>query len=324
MKILSNLLVASFLLMQSLTLHAVERHAFVVGNSAYDGPNALVNPSNDAADMAEVLTELGYKIFNDGPLSDLTRVEFEQLYQQFTNQLPEDSIALVYYAGHGTASDNDNFLIPIGAELVYQDNLPDRAVSVRSLIGHLSRNNRTGLNIFLLDACRDNMLEARGFEIGLQRLGKLPLGTFIGYAAAEGQLAAEGTGRRNGIYTGELIKAIRTSPDKPIELVHKSISERVLEITDEKQFPVFDQRFARELCFGVCGKTDSPTQTLLLEQTPTDDKADKNITAEPRINPWIAVAGVVVVGALLASRGSSGGGDNSQSTFRVVVDPPDQ
>jgi len=220
----------ALMLMQSIVSQAVERHAFIVGNSKYEGANALVNPANDAEDMAAVLAELGYRIHGGGAHQDLTRTQFEQRFIEFTRRLPSESVALVYYAGHGMAGNNDNYLIPIGANLKFQDQLPDRANGLSSLVRHLARNNRDGLNIFLLDACRDSVLKNRGLTGGLKSLGQAPQGTFIGYAADEGQVAADGQGRRNGVYTGELIKALRVAAGEPIELVHKNIAERVRDI----------------------------------------------------------------------------------------------
>ena len=140
-------------------------------------------------------------------------------------------------------------------DLQFQDQLPDRATGLASLVNHLAGNNRDGLNIFLLDACRDSVLKSRGGTGGLKSLGKAPQGTFIGYAADEGQVAADGQGRRNGVYTGELIRALRTSAGDPIELVHKKIAERVRDLTNKKQVPVFDHKFVGDYCFADCGIT---------------------------------------------------------------------
>jgi len=323
----------------------VERHAFIVGNSNYGGNLSLANPVNDATDMVEVLKKLGYKIHTDKAQLDLTRIQFEQEFKEFVRRLPPKSVAMVYYAGHGMASNDDNYLIPIGAELEYEDQLRDRTTGLRGLVNHLSRNNSKGFNIFLLDACRDNILKTRGYAGGLQSIGAAPQGTFIGYAAAQGQIAADGTGQRNGIYTGELITALNTSAGVPIEQVHKAVAERVFVKTKSKQFPVSDQRFLGEYCFGTCNRkpdsgaitnqvTGTPALPAIASNTGSTDAEGRdtlpslasgnnpNANAEPvsekTFKPWMGVLGAIVVGALLAS----GGDPPPMEEFTITVTPP--
>lgn len=321
MKNYVRLLCAMMLLLCPFTLQAVERHAFVVGNSNYGGDMSLINPVNDASDMAAELKNLGYQIYSGSPLFDLGRAEFEQQLSTFALQLPPDSVALVYYAGHGIGTRFDNYLLPVGASVVHEEFLPDRATSLRSIVNLLNVSNEGGFNIILLDACRDNPLgSSRGLSRGLKTFGTVPRGTFIGYAAAEGQAADDGQGRRNGVYTGELIKALKTQPDQPIEIVHKGVSQRVLQITKDKQFPVSDQRFVGEYCFAVCGEVAplvmSPASlTPKLVESPTP----KTASADMQFKPWMAVAaGAVILGAIALSAGGDGGSPGHS----IILDPP--
>ena len=43
------------------------RVALVIGNSGY-AANPLINPVNDAEDMATRLQEIGYQVYGDGPM----------------------------------------------------------------------------------------------------------------------------------------------------------------------------------------------------------------------------------------------------------------
>jgi len=311
--------------LQSFTLHAaeVERHALIIGNSQYTGEMFLQNPVNDATDMATQLQSLGYKIFGAKAQLDLDRLTLERTLNNFTTQLPTNAVALVYYAGHGAADDRDSYLIPLGANLEYEAQLPDRAVSLSSVANLLkNRSGDQGLNIILLDACRDNPLKTRGFNRGLKQIGGFPLGTFIGYAASEGQVAADGTGRSNGVYTGELLNALRTSADKPIESVHKAVAESVYRKTNQKQLPAADHQFIGEYCFAVCGSLPPPKTKI---ETP--NKAF-SITTNEQSNPppaeksnvWAAVLGAVLVGALVSQIG--GDSNPPQPGFVVRLNPP--
>ena len=253
----------------SSTIHAaVERHALVIGNSDY-ATAALKNPRNDATDMAAVFSELGYQIHRGKALFDLELAEFEFELSEFADQLPDNAIAVLYYAGHGVATESDNYLVPVAAELRYQEQLRTRAVSLRDTVALLSERNPDGLNVLLLDACRDSPLEkqfGRSLRKGLNRIGNLARGSFIGYAADHGQVAIDGDGR-NGVYTGELLSAIREFPDLPIQLLHNRVAQRVYEkteSTDYPQLPVSEQKFIGEYCIGPCRSENEGSFALQL------------------------------------------------------------
>ena len=58
-----------------------------------------------------------------------------------------------------------------------------------------------GVNILLLDACRNNPF-ARSFRSGTRGLARMdaPTGTIIAYATAPGSVAADGKGRNGCLY----------------------------------------------------------------------------------------------------------------------------
>ena len=58
-------------------------------------------------------------------------------------------------------------------------------------------------------------------------------GSFIAYATAPGSVAADGSGR-NGLYTQELLKAMR-KPGLSIEQVFKNVRMSVLRLSGENQ-----------------------------------------------------------------------------------------
>ncbi|MFK7892883.1 MAG: caspase domain-containing protein [Granulosicoccus sp.] len=207
-------LIAFFVFLQFFnTANASTRHALVIGNSDYD-ESALLNPRSDAIDMAKQLELMGYEVFGGGPALDLDRIGIERTIRAFARSLPENANALFYFAGHGMATDNDNYLIPVQHRLEFLEQLPDRAVSLKSTINLFKNANPEGINVVLLDACRDSPL-ARSYRSnreGLQRLDDIPRGVFIGYAADQGQVAKDGQGR-NGTYTSELLQIMREQPN---------------------------------------------------------------------------------------------------------------
>lgn len=234
----------------------IERHALVIGNSDY-ASTPLVNPSNDATDVAAELSRLGYQLHRGKALLNLDLATFENELREFAFSLPNSAVAVVYYAGHGVATEVDNYLIPLGSRLVYQEQLKTRAVSLRDTVALLGDRNSDGLNVVLLDACRNSPLEkqfGRNLSQGLNRIGNLARGSFIGYAADEGQIAADGKGR-NGAYTGELLTALRDFPGMPIQLLHNRVAQRVFEKTENTEYPqlpVSEQKFIGDYCIGPC------------------------------------------------------------------------
>ncbi len=311
--------------------YSADRYALVIGNSNY-ASDLLLNPANDAADMAVQLQQLGYKVHGGAPHLDLDRLGIERTVRAFANQLPSKAHALFYYAGHGMTSGSDNYLIPINHQLEDLEALPDRAVSLRSVINRLKNANPDGVNIALIDACRDSPLKKsyRSLRQGLNRLNDLPRGVFIGYAADVGQVAEDGLGR-NGTYTAQLLHVMRNHPDEIIEIAHKKVAARVFDITSGAQFPVSENKVYGNWCFGPCAK---PLDTTV----PVVQPAPVARTASTGTSPPLSTTGIgsaettgrgnllwvglgIVAAALILS--SSGGSDSSpQTNFSLTVEPP--
>jgi len=86
---------------------------------------------HDATDMAAQLQSMGYKIHGGAAALDLDRLGIERALDAFARQLPEGATALFYYAGHGMGFERANYLIPVKHNIETEDDLPDRAVSLR-------------------------------------------------------------------------------------------------------------------------------------------------------------------------------------------------
>ena len=94
---------------------------------------------------------------------------------------------------------------------------------------------RNPMNIVILDACRDNPF-ARSFRSSAQGLAAINApGYLIAYATAPGSVASDGPGE-HGMYTGELIKTMRT-PGLKLEDVFKQVRSAVRQLSDGKQIP---------------------------------------------------------------------------------------
>lgn len=213
---------------------AERRLALVIGNGGYSiGP--LDNPTNDAALMAETLRIAGFEVTHH---EDLGYRDMQRAVVQFGRDLRgagEDTVGMVYYAGHAVQAGGENYLIPVDADIQDELDLDIQTLRIETVMRGLdSAGNR--LNMVVLDACRNNPFKAisRSTSRGLAKIDAAS-GTLLAYSTAPGSVAADGSGR-NSPYTAALVKAIRT-PGLPVEQVFKRVRIDVMERTGQQQVP---------------------------------------------------------------------------------------
>jgi tetratricopeptide (TPR) repeat protein len=214
-----------------------KRYALVIGNSNYGKEiGILKNPLNDATDVASELRKSNFEV---QLITNATYVQMREAMRKFHEQLTsgpmDQTVGLFYYAGHGVAFQDENYLVPVDAEVKYEDDIIRMCFPVqRMVLANMERSN-SRMNIVILDACRNNPFPAttRSVSNGLGEM-KRARGSFIAYATAPGSVASDGTGR-NGLYTQELLKALR-KPGLTIEQVFKDVRMNVLRLSGEKQY----------------------------------------------------------------------------------------
>jgi uncharacterized caspase-like protein len=150
-----RLFVLAIFLWQSLFLgfhaEAAERIALIVGNGDYQNAPRLPNPINDATDVAAAFERLGFSVqlIKNGTFDAMRRSLLS-----FAQHVPSADIAVVYFAGHGMEIRDENWLIPVDAELKVDFSAGQEAISLGSILPIASKARKLGLVI--LDACRDN------------------------------------------------------------------------------------------------------------------------------------------------------------------------
>src|SRR5215510_10203315 len=132
---------------------AQTRVALVIGNSAYQHTSKLVNPSNDASDLAKILKVLGYQVFEG---IDLDKAGMDRSIRQFARALNNADAGVFFYAGHGLQVSGQNYLVPVDAKLEDASGLDFEMV--RLDLVHKTMERETKTNVIFLDACRDNPL----------------------------------------------------------------------------------------------------------------------------------------------------------------------
>lgn len=223
------------------------RVALVIGNGAYhDAP--LRNPGNDARLMAATLRELGFEVTL---LLDAGQTQMKRAIQDFGDRLDEsseDSVGLFYFSGHGAQVKGVNYLLPVGARIRDESDVEIEAVDAGWVLNKMEFA-RNGLNIVILDACRNNPFE-RSFRSAARGLARMeaPRGTLVAYATAPGDVAYDGDGQ-NSPYTAALTAAMR-QPGHKVEDTFKLVRLSVMDATEERQVPWESSSLTGDFYFG--------------------------------------------------------------------------
>jgi hypothetical protein len=233
-----------------------KRTALVIGNSSYQKAGTLRNPVNDANDIAQALQQLGFDVIL---LKDATLRQMGDAIEEFNLKLRQGGVGVFYYAGHGVQVEGENYLIPIDTQLMRQQDVRYETLPVGKVLGAME-DAANGLNIVILDACRDNPLPRqwqRSTAGGLAPIQAVR-GSYIAYATAPGEVAADGTGR-NGIFTANILQHIKT-PNLTIEEMFKRVRQGVAKDTNNQQIPWDSSSLIGEFSFNS-GSSTTPTST---------------------------------------------------------------
>jgi len=214
------------------------RKAFV-GKFQFD---SLRNPVNDAKDMAKTLRNLGFDVILK--LNLKTKAAMKKAVLEFRLRLPETgAVGLFYFSGHGFQYQNANYLVPVRAAMPSDIDIESEVLETDYVLRHLEKANRQGVNIIILDACRDSIpsdffddRENKGFFAGDLKAGftnmQAPVGSLIAYATAPNTTSWGGLPtERNSVYTKHLLKALQNEPDVNITRLLMRVRKGVIEET---------------------------------------------------------------------------------------------
>jgi uncharacterized caspase-like protein len=220
------------------TASAENRVALVIGQSAYRTVPPLPNPANDAKMMAELLTSAGFDVT---AVPDASQTDMRRAIADFIDKLNNkgtDTVALVYYAGHGLQVDGENFLLPVDVSVLHETDVPLQGVRLNDLLNSLAMiPSKT--RIVMLDACRDNpfpeLEKTIGHGLAVVETKAGAAGSFISFSTSPGAVAEDGTGT-DSPYTTALLTAAR-EPGLTIEEALKRVRVSVNQSTDGRQTP---------------------------------------------------------------------------------------
>lgn len=213
-----------------------KRLALILGNANYGGDNSLKNPENDAKDIAVALGELGFAstVVLDGSLQQMSNAV--HAFADKIRAAGSQSVALIYYSGHGIQVNGENYLVPVGFIMPASERDINRyALSAESALSEMQEANAQ-VNIAILDACRNNPF-AKSRDLGKRGLAKLEAtGVFIAYSTTAGTTADDNIGGKNGLYTASLLTYLR-QPGLTLTGVFAKTRNVVAKASNRKQVP---------------------------------------------------------------------------------------
>jgi hypothetical protein len=265
------------LVINQLTLASQNRIALVIGNSSYKNAS-LKNPVNDAMDMSQKLKKFGFTVKH---LKNANQHQMEDAIRNFGTKLSQkNSVGLFYYAGHGVQVNDRNYLIPIGARIEKVTDVKYQSVDAGRILDEMEVAGN-GLNMMILDACRNNPFSrsfSRSHPRGLAKM-HAPNGSIILYATSPGDIASDGNGR-NGLFTEKLMQAMDEKGLK-IEDVFKKTAIKVNQSSGKKQIPYFEGVILGDFYFnGSVTVNQAPLQLA---------SADPDIASKMERDFWLAV-----------------------------------
>lgn len=256
------------------------RKALVIGNGAY-GIGPLANPPNDAQAMSQALGASGFDVTL---ATDLSYRELQRAVVQFSRDVRaagENTVAMIYYAGHAVQANGENYLIPVDSDIQDALDLEIQSLRLSTVMQSLeSAGNR--LNMVVLDACRDNPFPSMS-RSGSRGLAKVdaPYGTLLAFSTAPGDVAADGTGR-NSPYTAALIKTLLV-PGLPVEQVFKRVRIEVMERTGKQQVPWESSSLTGDFFF-------TPERPAITQSEPAEPTPPPAPDTNAEIEYWRSIA----------------------------------
>lgn len=216
---------------------ASKKVALVIGNSDYTNAAPLKNPKNDAIDVSERLTKLGFEVIGG---FDLTKDTMKRKIRDFSRALAGAEVSLFFYAGHAMQVNGKNYLAPIDTDIAFEADLDFETVPMSLIQSQMERNTKTSL--IFLDACRDNPLtrsmwaksRSKGPQ-GLAESSQSAEGTLIAFSTQPGNVALDGEGR-NSPFTKALLDNIER-PNVEISSLMTDVRQQVHNDTSKQQLP---------------------------------------------------------------------------------------
>jgi uncharacterized caspase-like protein len=277
---LARLLISAAVLLGACPALAENRLALVIGQSAYKSVPVLPNPANDAKAMTQLLSDSGFQVVS---ASDLSQNELRAKVSEFAGEVAAkgaDTVALVFYAGHGLQVDGENFLVPTDVDPKREADIPIQAVRLNDVLNTLN-SVPSKMRILLLDACRNNPfpeLKSAGHGLAIVDAKTGAPGTFLSFSTSPGAEAEDGDGS-NSPYTTALLAAAKEPA--PIEDTFKRVRVAVNKATDGRQTPWDSSSLTEDFRFVAGPEGAAPAAPKLASTKRTVEEWKRQLQGKP-------------------------------------------
>jgi caspase domain-containing protein len=153
------------------------RSALVIGNAAYK-ESPLSNPVNDAKDISQLLSELGFEVIYK---QNASRAEMKSAIREFGNNIVKGDVALFYFAGHGAQVNGENYLIPVDAVITKEEEVEYESVNAGLVLAQMASAATANVSSIELKFWEsiEKSSDPKDFEAYLK---KYPNGNFVDLA----------------------------------------------------------------------------------------------------------------------------------------------
>ena len=207
---------------------AEARFAFVIGNDGYDGA-PLATAANDAGLVAETLRTVGFDVTGARNLDQETlRASYREFLEKVAAAGP-GAVSIIYLSGYGLQVEGENYLVPVGARVLRDADVPLNAVRLSDLTrAMVALPGRAHVAIFDLAHAGPFAKEGAPLAPGLA-IVEGEANSLIAFNAAPGVVAP--TQRGNYSPYAQAISEMMRVPGLPLDEVFAGVRTRVAELT---------------------------------------------------------------------------------------------
>ena len=204
-----------------------KRIAFVIGNESY-AAGALPTAANDAGLVAQTLQAAGFEVVGARDLdAETLRQSFADFLKRVTDAGP-DTVTFVYMSGYGLQYGNDNYYVPIGANVSRDADIPIETIRLSDLTGPLVALNLKA-RFMVFDTAYQLPFKVTGTPLaGGLNLQEATPGSLVAYNAAPGTVAPVGKGNY-GVFAQSLGAELRDgglTPDEVFDRVRLRVNQQ--------------------------------------------------------------------------------------------------
>jgi uncharacterized caspase-like protein len=129
------------------------RVALVIANADYpDGEGALKELAGNARAFADELKRQGFEVdVGDNLTKQAMRASFERFY----GKIKPDSVALIFFSGHGIQSNRQTYIVPVNAQIWSEADVRRDGFNLDSILAEMNSKGAR-VKIAILDASRRN------------------------------------------------------------------------------------------------------------------------------------------------------------------------